>query len=377
METPFVYGVIATGEDFTDREEAAQHLVNNFKALTNTMIISPRRWGKSSLVHKASEIAKNEESNLRICHIDLFNVRSETHFYELFAEKIIAATSSKWEEVISAARNLMGRIVPRLNISDGTGAGMTFDFNFNKSDFNPDEILDLPEKIAINKNLKIIVCIDEFQNIAEFSDGEFIMKRLRSHWQLHQNVGYCLYGSKRHIMLEIFNDSSKPFYRFGDFIFLDKIPREYWIPFFIKRYKDTGKEIDVSSANLIAELVDDHPYYCQQLAQISWLRTEKVCTEDIIRRSHITLTEQLSLLFENLTEGLNQQQIAFLHAIINEEKVITSLEVMSKYGISSSTAAIRSRESLVKLDILDKIGKEIHFQDPVYKYWLKTKYFEE
>ena len=155
MDTPFVYGVIATGEDFTDREEPTRHLIQNFKALTNSMIISPRRWGKSSLVHKASQIAKNEESNLRICHIDLFNVRSETHFYELFAEKIIAATSSKWDEVISMARNIMGRIIPRLNISDGTGAGMTFDFSFNKSDFNPDEILDLPEKIAINKNFKI------------------------------------------------------------------------------------------------------------------------------------------------------------------------------------------------------------------------------
>ena len=375
MYTPFVYGVIATGDDFTDREEATQHLVRNFKALTNTMIISPRRWGKSSLVHKASQIARNEEANLRICHIDLFNVRSETHFYELFAEKVIATTSSKWDEVISLARNLMGRIVPRLNISDGIGAGMSFDFNFNKSDFNPDEILNLPEKIAITKNLKVLVCIDEFQNICELPDGDFIMRRLRSHWQLHQNVGYCLYGSKRSMMIEIFNDSSKPFYRFGDMLFLDKIPREYWIPFFVKRFKDTGKEINESNANLIAELVEDHPYYCQQLAQISWLRTDKECTEEIIRKSHNTLTDQLSLLFENQTEGFTSQQIAYLHAIINDEKTITSLETMSKYGITSSTSAVRSRDSLIKVDVLDKIGKDISFQDPVYKYWLKTRYF--
>lgn len=377
MDTPFVYGVIATGDNFTDREEATKHLVQNFKALTNTMIISPRRWGKSSLVHKASQIAQKEESDLRICHVDLFNVRSETHFYELFAEKIIASTSSKWDEVISMAKNLMGRVIPRLNVSDGFGAGMTFDFNFNKTDFNPDQILDLPEKIAIDKKLKIIVCIDEFQNLAELPDGDFIMKRLRSHWQLHQHTGYCLYGSKRHMMMEIFNDSSKPFYRFGDLIFLDKIPREYWIPFLIKRFKDTGKELDKEGANLIAELVDDHPYYCQQLAQISWLRTDKVCTKEIIGRSHIALIEQLSLLFENLTESLTSQQIAFLHALINEETSLTSSVNLTKYNISSSTSAIRSREALVKLDVLDKIGKKLNFQDPIYKSWLKTKYFEE
>lgn len=375
MDTPFVYGVIATGADFTDREEDTQHLVNNFKALTNTMIISPRRWGKSSLVHNASRILINEEKNMRFAHIDLFNVRNETHFYELFAEKIIAATSSKWEEVIKTAKNLMGRVVPRLNISDGVGAGLAFDFNFNKTEFNPDEILDLPEKIAIEKNLKVIVCIDEFQNIAELPDGEFIMRRLRSHWQLHKNTAYCLYGSKRHMMMEIFNNSSKPFYRFGDFIFLNKIPREYWVPFFIKRFKETGKEIHETEANLIAELVEDHPYYCQQLAQISWLRTEKECLKEIIIKSHITLTEQLSLLFENMTEDLTTQQLAYLNAVLNEEEAITSASVMTKYGISSSTSAQRSRNTLIKLDILDKIGKDINFQDPIYKFWLKNKFF--
>ena len=375
MDTPFVYGVIATGEDFTDREEATKHLVDNFKSSNNTMIISPRRWGKSSLVYKASEIAEKEVSNLKICHIDLFNVRSETHFYELFAEKVIAATSTKWDEVINTAKNIMGRVIPRLNISDGVGSGLTFDFNFDKSNFSADEVLDLPEKIAKDKKIKVIVCIDEFQNLAELPDGEYIMRRLRSHWQHHHLTSYCLYGSKRHMMLEIFNDSSKPFYRFGDFIFLDKIPREYWIPFFIKRFKDTGKDLNESGANLIAELVEDHPYYCQQLAQLSWLRTEKECTEETIRKSHISLTEQLSLLFENMTEGFSQQQLSYLHALINEEKNNTSAEVMAKYGISSSTSAVRSREALIKADVLDKMGQKINFQDTVYKFWLKSKYF--
>lgn len=377
MDTPFVYGVIATGEDFTDRENDTRHLVDNFKSLTNTMIISPRRWGKSSLVHKAASILQNEDKQFRVCNIDLFNVRNETHFYELYAEKIIAATSSKWDDVIAMAKNLMGRVVPRVSLSDGIGSGLSFDFNFNKNDFNPDEILDLPEKIAKEKRLKIVVCIDEFQNLAELNDGEFIMRRLRSHWQLHHSTSYCLYGSKRHMMMEIFNDTSRPFYRFGDFIFLDKIPRRYWVPFFIKRFADTGKKLKEEDANLIAELVDDHPYYCQQLAQLSWLRTEKLCDSEIIKTSFTSLTEQLSLLFENLTEQLTSQQVAFLHALINEERTLTSSAVLAKYGITSSTSVVRSREALIKMDVIDKISNKIHFQDPVYKYWLATKYFAE
>lgn len=77
METPFIFGKIATEKNFTDREKETADLVQNFTSLINTIIISPRRWGKSSLVNKAAKLAMAQDSNLRICHVDLFNVRSE------------------------------------------------------------------------------------------------------------------------------------------------------------------------------------------------------------------------------------------------------------------------------------------------------------
>ena len=89
METPFIFGKIATEKNFTDREKETADLVQNFISLINTIIISPRRWGKSSLVNKAAKLAMAQDSNLRICHIDLFNVRSEEHFYSLLAQKVL------------------------------------------------------------------------------------------------------------------------------------------------------------------------------------------------------------------------------------------------------------------------------------------------
>lgn len=80
METPFIFGKIAKAQNFTDRVVETEELVNSFTSLINTIIISPRRWGKSSLVNKAAELAMERDSKLRICHIDLFNVRSEEHF---------------------------------------------------------------------------------------------------------------------------------------------------------------------------------------------------------------------------------------------------------------------------------------------------------
>lgn len=375
METPFIFGKIATDRNFTDREKETAFLVQNFRSLINTIIISPRRWGKSSLVNKAAKIAVEQDKELRVCHIDLFNVRSEEHFYSLLAQKLIAATSSKWEEAVESAKSFFTHIVPKITISADPSSEISFDFNWEEVKRNPDEVLDLAENIAKKKNLKIVVCIDEFQNIGEFYDADYFQKRLRSHWQLHQNVAYCLYGSKRHMMMEVFTNSSKPFYKFGNLLFLQKIDTKYLVDFFKERFNDTGKSIENDAAQLIAELVDNHPYYAQQLAQQSWLRTEKTCTSEIVREAHAVLVEQLSLLFIQTTETLTSQQLNYLHALVSGEKSISSAETMHRYNISSATSVARSKTTLIKNDILDNQGGVLSFQDPIYAYWLKHEYF--
>ena len=185
--------------------------------------------------------------------------------------------------------------------------------------------------------MRIVICIDEFQNIAEFDEPDYFQKRLRAHWQRHQHVAYCLYGSKRHMMLEVFTDSSKPFYKFGDLIFLNKIETPYLIDFIRERFTATGKAIDDAACRLIVELADNHPYYVQQLAQLSWLRTMRKCTEEIVEVAHSSLVEQLSLLFVTITETLTTQQLNYLKALIAGETSITSTDVMYRCRISSPT----------------------------------------
>lgn len=375
METPFVFGKIATDKNFTDREQETAILVEHFKSLINTIIISPRRWGKSSLVNKASKLAMEQDNKLIICHIDLFNVRDEEHFYSLLAQKVISATSSKWDETVDLIRKFFSRISPKITIGTDPMNEVSVDFEMKDVVNNPDEVLDLAEKIAKMKGLKIVVCIDEFQNISEFSDPDYFQKKLRSHWQQHQNVSYCLYGSKRHMMLEVFTDSSKPFYKFGNLMFLNKIETPYLVSFFKERFADTKKKITEEACNLIVEFTDNHPYYAQQLAQLSWLRTKDICTEDIVREAHTSLVEQLSLLFATITENLTTQQLHYLKALLAGEKSISSTETMHRYKISSPTSIARSKASLIKNDILDNKAGEISFQDPIYAYWLKTVFF--
>ena len=107
MKAPFAYGRIVTDKNFISREIETINLVWNFASLSNTIIISPRGWGKSSLVNKAAKLAMGQDNKLRICHIDFFNVRNEEHFYSQLPQKVIAATSSNWKETVEGAKIIL------------------------------------------------------------------------------------------------------------------------------------------------------------------------------------------------------------------------------------------------------------------------------
>lgn len=189
METPFIFGKIATERNFTDREVETTSLVQNFTSLINTIIISPRRWGKSSLVNKARKIALEKDNNLRICHIDLFNVRNEEDFYSLLARNVIKETSTKWDEAVETTKSLFSRLIPKISIGTDPANEVSIDFDWKEVKDNPDEVLDLAEKIAKKKGLKIVICIDEFQNIAEFEEPDYFQK---NYVRIGNNTKMCL-----------------------------------------------------------------------------------------------------------------------------------------------------------------------------------------
>ncbi len=191
METPFTFGKIAVKSNFTDREEEAVRLVTNFSSKINTILISPRRWGKSPLVSKAAQLASKKDSRLRFVFIDLYNVRSEEEFYQLLAKNILLASSTKLEELRDKAGKFLGKLIPKLSFSPDPNSEFNISFDWDEVKKDTDDILNLPENLTNEKNIRFVVCIDEFQNIASFGDSLAIQKKLRSNWQKHQNTSYC------------------------------------------------------------------------------------------------------------------------------------------------------------------------------------------
>lgn len=375
MDTPFIFGKLATGENFTDREAEQQRLIQNFRSGTNTILISPRRWGKSSLVHKSAQEAKKAEHAPIMVFIDLFNIRSEEDFYKCLAESVIRATSGRMEEIMSNIKEFMKVWVPRISFSPDAHHEFSLSLDWAEIKKQPDEILNLAENIAVAKNRKIVICLDEFQNIAFYENPLAFQKKLRSHWQKHQMASYCIYGSKRHMLLDVFTSPSMPFYRFGDMMFLPKISIDYWIPFIQERFKSTGKDIDREQAERIATLTECHPYYVQQLAQQTWLRTEKAVTIGIIDEALDNLVLQMSLLFQNITEDLTTSYVNFLKMILDGHTRYTSMENIDRYQLGTSANVVRIRKALISKEIIDEHEGKAILLDPLYAIWLKKYYF--
>ena len=266
METPFVFGKIATGSEFTNRVSETKALNSYFLAGTNTILISPRRWGKSSLIIKAAELAHKKDRKLVFCFIDLFNIRTEEQFYLSLAQEILKATSGRLDEMLQTTKKFLGQLMPKFTVSPGENSSITLALDWQEVQKRPEEILNMAEKIAISKKIRLIICIDEFQNIDGFSNPLAFQKKLRANWQKHQNTSYCLYGSKHHMLLNVFVSPSAPFYKFGNLMLLEKISPTDLATFVVKRFLDTGKNIEPEDALLITQIADCHPYYVQQLA---------------------------------------------------------------------------------------------------------------
>ncbi len=376
METPFVFGKLAINQNFTNRSKERQQLIGNFNSLINTILISPRRWGKSSLVQIAANEAMAANNELHFCFLDVFSVRTEEEFYQQLAIEVLKASSSKMETLLTNASKFLGRFLPKLSFSPDPQNAISLSLDWKEVIKQPDDILNMAENLAIEKGWKFIVCIDEFQNISSFENPLAFQKKLRSQWQKHQHVAYCLYGSNRHMMMDVFTNSSMPFYKFGNLLFLEKIKQKDWIPFICHRFEETQKYIDETNAALIADLAECHPYYVQQLAQQSWLRTTNVCSEEIVRDAHEGIVAQLSLLFQSITDELTNSQINFLKALLAGTEQFSSKETLDEYRLGTSANVVKIKKMLESKEIIDIQGNNISLLDPMYKSWLKTYYFK-
>ncbi len=373
MENPFIIGKAAEGDYFVNRVEDRRRLNANLTHGINTVIISPRRWGKTSLVKNV--LSSIDDERFLTVFVDVFRCKSEYEFYRNFSTCVIKQTSSKIDEWVETVKTFLSGITPKFSFGSDPLNDFSLSFEWNERDDAEDEILSLPQKIAEKKGKKIIVCLDEFQQIAEFPSSVDFQKKLRSVWQHQQDVTYCMFGSKKHLMENFFSNKSMPFFKFGDMMFLKKIEITEWIPFICRNFSNTGKSISEKQAERICNVTACQSSYVQQLSWITWYKTEGITTDKNIDSAIDDLLEQNKTFFQRDVEQLTELQYNFMRAVADGvTQGFTRKDILRKYRLESSANVQAIKKAMISKDLIymDDDGNT-QFNDPLFSLWVRKE----
>jgi hypothetical protein len=370
MNKPFIYGMSVEGEHFTDRELETKRLQLNFENGINSILISPRRMGKTSLVKKVKTLA--ETPTRKIIYMDIYKCRTQYEFYEKFASSIIQATATKMERMAENAKEFLLGVSPKIVISPEPTTEFTLSLGVNPRTSGPEEILDLPERIARKRGLQIVVCIDEFQQIGEMPDSLTLQKTIRSVWQHHQHTSYCLFGSKQHLMSNLFYSRKMPFYQFGDMFFLRKIPSEKWVPFIVSRFEIAGRRISAEFAEKICTTVENYSAYVQQLAWNVLTTTDTEVTEQTFQDGLDATLAQVAPLFVEQTANLSSYQLNLIRAICDGfHNDFGKREVTNLFNLGTRSNLPKLKKALVEREFIEETESGLFLSDPLFAIWFK------
>ena len=370
----FVYGVAVSDYNFIGREQETKRLLDNFRGGINVILMSPRRLGKTSLVKHVCN--KLDEEDIITVYLDIFGCKSEYDFYNKLAAEVLKQTASKHELWLEEAKEFIYRLTPKISFSPEPNADFAISLGITSKTHTPEEVLGMAEKIAIKKGKRIVICIDEFQQIGEMANSKQIQARLRTVWQHQKQVSYCLFGSKHHLMSAIFLHRSMPFYQFGDIISLDKIATADWVEYIVSHFADGKRTISRALAEDICRFTENYSAYVQQLSWLVFTQKEEgeIVTEEDVKQAMNDLLATNEILFMQMIEPLSEYQLNFLRAIASGvTKDFGLSEVREEYKLGSYSNINRLKTALLERDLIEKRGAETVMTDPVFAKWIKRK----
>lgn len=350
MQNPFKFGSIVDGEYFTDRTKERAFLRQVIDSPNHAVLISPRRFGKSSLV---AETLKNEKRE--IVSLNMQSVTSPIKMAEALYRKYFMS-----HPIEKAKHNLSHlRIVPTLSINPVTHLPEVSFMPSVNSQVVLEDVFALLEKAGAKQRL--IVILDEFQEILSLEKG--LDKILRSIMQEQKNINYILMGSQEDMMKKIFLRKKSPFYHFGSTIYLNRIPVGDFSEFIESRLptRYAGKGI---SQDILA-FTDCHPYYTQQLAFQVWFECQQgICPEKVVDISVQDIVTAHDFDYSRLWESMNK----------TNRQVLLKLAIGTGSPLENpempSSTIFSALKRMVNSGILIKNGKYV-FDDPFFKLWVQ------
>ena len=353
MANKFSYGTLAKGDFFTDRKSELLRMKQFLDSENHLVLISPRRYGKSSLVKKCVE-----EVGRPYIWLDLQYVVSVASFTTQLLKAILA--QYPMERLRYELRHF--RIMPTITLNPITNE-CQFGFQPSESADNTmlEDVMALLQKLSTPEK-KLIVIFDEFQEVLKINKD--LDKQLRSIIQLQSGLNYIFMGSQEGMMLEIFERKKSPFYHFGGLMRLGKIPYEDFYQFVFERLPEAPNKEDITRE--ILSFSSCHPYYTQQLAfEVSNQIEVNAVQEDVVTRAIHTILQAHDLNYERLWENFNNTDKSTLLQLSNGDNPLNNRSV-------ASSTAFSSLKRLVKSGVIIRT-KEYMLEDPFFCEWLRIK----
>ena len=351
MMNPFKFGTIVESSFFTDRRIELQHIKSVLNSENHLILISPRRFGKTSLVVKALQ-----ESERKHIMLNLQSVVSVEDFASRLLKEVFKIY--KFEKLKYMIKNY--RVVPTLSINPMTDGVDVAIQPMVDSRVIIEDVFSLLQMLATEDD-RLIVVFDEFQEIKSIDKN--LDRLLRSIIQLHKNINYLFLGSQESMMREIFEKKKSPFFHFGQLLNLDKIPYEDFKLYLYDRlsFMDDADRV----CDEILDFTKCHPYYTQQLASQVWEKGKNGEMENIVEEAINRLLEFHDLNFERIWLNFNNTDKRILIWLANNNKPYTLL------GIAQSTISSSLKRMLKDGYVIKTTEYEV--EDPFFRNWILSR----
>jgi uncharacterized protein len=357
-DNPFKFGTVVDAPYFTDREDEIAKIGSFIKGENHLILISPRRFGKTSLIRKVLN-----ESGRKYLFLDMQLVLSVEDFASQLLKRVYRIFPMK--KLSGYVKSF--RVIPGVSLNPLTG-GVDISFNPGSKDLAPlQDVLNMVEKLG-SEEKKIIVVLDEFQDIFRIQSG--LDRLLRATMQNHKNINYIFMGSSESMIREIFEKKNSPFYRFGSLLTLGKIPKEKFLLFLEERFAKETKHSREISENILA-ITGSHPFYTQQLAFTAWelLRGSSGDSEIVeAAANEIVLSHDNDN--ERLWNSFNRTDMLVLTGMASGEVSPLSDEFSKLYGSGATSTVFSTLRRLAKKGILVKEGSSYSIDDPFFRRWI-------
>ncbi len=375
MRNPFQYGGVVSGESFCNRTKETVDLRRSVENAEKLFVYSERRLGKTSLIRKV--LAELPEEEYLTVYIDLWPTDGETSFVLTCAKAFSEAMATTTDKLLFTAKAFFSRLIPSVSANENGKPVVTFGFDKRRPDVPLlEEVLAMPAKAAEKEGKKVVIVMDEFQQILEY-ESDTVERLLRSNIQHQPDMAYIFCGSRKHLIRQMFMDSQRPMYRSGAHYPLGLIAEDHWQTFIAGKFAETGKSISPEVITAICELTEGHPFYTQHLCHPLWelCETGGEVGKDMIEQAKDLLLERESYAFMNLWDSLTINARRLLKGVAAEGAgtQVFSADFVRKYQLGSSSNAQRAVDLLLKKDIIDKEESGIVIPDRFFRLWIISK----